>query len=150
MTDARQFTSPFPEVVREGDSIITLPDADGIYYLARIVRDEDAGAPDEMQDGFWPSADPDDAGYVAPEHYDEEQAHATAVYDGWVNDEWFYCGIILSKHLSDERFEEDPVFNSHVDSLWGIEANYPKENANACLMDYAHDLLATALAEGRA
>lgn len=51
----------------------------------------------------------------------------------WENGEWFYCGLIVSVWLDGEEIEDN------VDSLWGLEANYP-ESDNSHLSDVADDL----------
>ena len=52
----------------------------------------------------------------------------------WLNDEWFYCGIILSVSIG------ETILTDHAASLWGIEANYPESN-NSYLTDVANELL---------
>ena len=59
------------------------------------------------------------------------------------NDEWFYCGVILSVAL------EGITLDRFAASLWGIEANYP-DSDNAYLSEVANELLPEALAEAKA
>ena len=58
--------------------------------------------------------------------------------DAWKNDEWFYCGIILSVKI------EDVELTDHAASLWGIEANYP-DSENKYLTEVANELLGEAV-----
>lgn len=60
--------------------------------------------------------------------------------DAWCNDEWFYCGIVLSVVLNDSDHE----LTDHAAALWGIECNYG-DNGNAYLMDVANELLGEAI-----
>jgi len=45
-----------------GDTITCT--VDGYTVTARVARDETPDAPDERQDGFWPSLYPNDAGFI--------------------------------------------------------------------------------------
>ena len=59
-------------------------------------------------------------------------------WTAWLNDEWFYCGIILSVTIDETELTD------HAASLWGIEANYP-DSKNAYLSQIANELLSDAL-----
>ena len=61
----------------------------------------------------------------------------------WKNDEWFYCGVILTVEI------EGITLNRFAASLWGIEANYP-DSENAYLTEVATELLPEAMAEAKA
>ena len=63
---------------------------------------------------------------------------AERVMAAWKNDEWFYCGIILSVKI------EDVELTDHAASLWGIEANYP-DSQNEYLSEVANELLGQAM-----
>jgi hypothetical protein len=120
----------------------------GFEIVARIVRDDCPDAPDERQDGFWPSLYKDAPGFIGAGNgwrarFDAAQARAEAVMQAWRKDEWFYCGIVLSAAF------EGIVLESHAASLWGIEANYP-DSDNAYLSEVANELLPEALAAGQA
>lgn len=66
-----------------------------------------------------------------------------AALKAWCNDEWWYCGVVLSV----ER--EGVTLDEHAASLWGIECNYPTGD-NAYLTEVANELLSEALEAGRA
>ena len=139
------FRERFDRYVCEGDSIAV--EIDGFRVTARIVRDDCMDAPDQRQDGFWPSLYINDPGFIGPgnnfrERLAKAQAEAEAVMDAWRRDEWFYCGIVLA--IECEGVELD----STQASLWGIEANYPGSD-NAYLSEVAGELLPDALAAGR-
>ena len=61
----------------------------------------------------------------------------------WKNDDWFYCGIILSITIGKTELTD------HAASLWGIEANYP-DSKNAYLSQVANELLPEALDAAKA
>ena len=61
-------------------------------------------------------------------------AHIIKVRKAWENDDWFYCGIVLSA-------ERDGWTKDHLASLWGIECNYP-DSDNSYLLTVANELLA--------
>ncbi|MEM0984835.1 MAG: hypothetical protein AAGJ32_01185 [Pseudomonadota bacterium] len=140
------FTERFQSFVCEGDSITC--EAQGFEITARIVRDDCPDAPDQRQDGFWPSLYKDAPGFIGPgnnfrERFAEAQALAEAVMQAWRDDEWFYCGIVLSVS------REGIVLDSYAASLWGIQANYP-DSDNSYLNTIASELLPEALGAGHA
>ena len=112
------------------------------------MRDDCPDAPDERQDGFWPSLYIDAPGFIGAgnnfrERFAQAQARAEAVMGAWRKDEWFYCGIVLSVAF------EGVLLDDYAASLLGIEANYP-DSDNAYLTDVASELLPEALDNGRA
>ncbi len=141
------FTSTFGSFVCGGDFIETKPDYRGVVFKARVKYDDCRDSPDERQDGFWPSRDPQAAGYVRPENFDAEQAKAEKVMAAWNNDRWWYCGIVISIHV--DLLGEEVLLDNFAASLWGIEANYP-DSDNSYLTDVANELLdeAQGIADG--
>lgn len=140
------FTQRFQTFVCEGDSITC--DMEGFEVVAQIVRDDCTDAPDQRQDGFWPSLYKDSPGFIGAgpnyrQRFDAAQAKAEAVMQAWRDDEWFYCGIVLSVS------REGIVLDAIAASLWGIEANYP-DLGNDDLNTIANELLPEALDTGRA
>jgi hypothetical protein len=139
------FAQGFPSYVCPGDSVSC--DAGPFTVLAQVVPDDCPDAPDQRQDGFWPSLYKEAPGFIGPgpnhrQRFAEAQAKAEAVMDGWRKGDWFYCGIVLSVLL------EDVVLASHAASLWGIEANYPGAD-NSYLSEVANELLPEAVAMAR-
>ena len=140
-----KFVQGFQSYVCPGDSITS--EAGPFTVLAQIVADDCLNAPDQRQDGFWPSLYIDAPGFIGPgpnhrQRFAEAQAKAEAVMEGWRKGEWFYCGIVLSVAL------EGVVLASHAASLWGIEANFPGAD-NSCLTEVANELLPEAVAIAR-
>lgn len=140
------FTEKFGPFVCEGDTITC--EAQGFTFAARIVRDDCGDAPDQRQDGFWPSLYKDDAGFIGAGNgwrarFDAAQARAEAVMEAWRKDGWFYCGIVISA-----RFDGIEI-DDHAASLWGIEANYP-DSGNAYLAEVANELLPEAITVAKA
>ena len=124
----------FDSFVCEGD--IIAGQVDGYTVTARVVRDDTPDSPDQRQDGFWPSLDPQDADLQTA------KARAKAVMDAWEADEWFYCGIVVCVSRAGITLDD------HAASLWGIEANYPG-SANAYLTEVARELVPEALDAAR-
>lgn len=129
-----------------GDSIAC--DAEGFRIVARIVPDDCPDAPDQRQDGFWPSLYIGDPGFIGPgngfrERFAEAQARAERVMDAWREGDWFYAGLVLSVSL------EGVILDEHAISLWGIEVNHP-DTDNRQLTDVANELLPEALMIARA
>lgn len=76
-------------------------------------------------------------------HKSREETRTCAVeqdfkvlYD-WFNDHWFFCGIVLSLHKSED--DGDHEIDDHLASLWGIECNCLDDNSY--LLVVANDLL---------
>ena len=136
------FQTAFDTYVCEGDTITA--DVSGFTITARIYRDDTGDAPDERDDGFWPSLDASDAGYVNREDFESEHAKAQRAMDAWRNDEWFYCGVAIQV----SRAGVD-LTNEYGAALWGIEANYPGSD-NAYLTEVAEGLVSEALDAAKA
>ncbi|MEE9271655.1 MAG: hypothetical protein V3U57_00020 [Robiginitomaculum sp.] len=141
-----EFAEQFLPYVCLGDSISV--DVGDYTITARIAHDDTVDKPDERQDGFWPSLDPKAAGFIRAgngwrKRFEEQQAKAESVMAVWLNDEWFYCGIILSVTIDETELTD------HAASLWGIEANYP-DSDNAYLSQVANELLSEALDAAKA
>jgi hypothetical protein len=139
------FTNNFATFVCPGDAITG--EAGPFTVLAQIVPDDCPDAPDQRQDGFWPSLYADAPGFIGPgpnhrQRFAEAQAKAEAVMEGWRKGDWFYCGIVLSVSL------EGVQLAFHAASLWGIEANYPGAD-NSYLKEVANELLPEAVAVAR-
>lgn len=135
------FAEQFQNYVCLGDSISV--DVGDYTVTARIAHDDTVDKPDERDSGFWPSLDPNAAGFIGAgngwrKRFDEQQAKAESVMAAWKNDNWFYCGIILSVSI------DETILTDHAASLWGVEANYP-DSDNTYLTQVANDLLGDAL-----
>ncbi len=117
-----EFTKHFDRYVCEGDMIETTA-PDGIRLVATIYRDDSGEAPDERDEGFWPSLDPQSCGYIGPRSkatLARHTARAQSVMDAWKNDEWFYCGVAVQAWLNDT-----PLTHKYGAALWGVDCNYP-------------------------
>ena len=140
------FTQKFDDFVCIDDSITC--EMNGYTITARVAHDETPDAPDERQDGFWPSLYKGDAGFIGAgngwrDRFAKAQAKAERVMAAWKNDEWYYCGVILSVSI------EGLTLDRFAASLWGIEANYP-DSDNAYLTEVANELLPEALEAAKA
>ena len=139
------FVQGFQSYVCPGDTITCV--AGPFTVLAQIVPDDCPDAPDQRQDGFWPSPYANATGFIGPgpnhrQRLAEAQAKAEAVMEGWRKRDWFYCGIVLSVSL------EGVQLACHAASLWGMEANYP-ETDNSYLTEVANELLPEAIVVSR-
>ena len=136
------FTQKFGRFACEGDSIQC--EVDGFTCRATVYHDDSSDKPDEWDDGFWPSRDPNAAGYVLPKDFDAQQALAERVMAAWKNDEWFYCGVAVTVSRADVQ-----LTGRYTNALWGIECNYP-DSDNDYLREVANELLGEALDAARA
>ena len=125
-----EFTDKFDSFVCMGDSISV--DHDGFTISARI----------EFDDQY--TIDDDDAHNVDQSVTgcdDEQQETLLKNRRAWMENEWWYGGVVLSVSKNDIMLDE------HAASLWGIEINYPTSD-NGYLTDVANELLSEALERG--
>jgi hypothetical protein len=101
-----------------------IPQQVHIYWTMITERDDTAGKPDEMQDGYWPSHDPDDAGYVPAEQFDDAHDIAQQRMNGWLNDVWEYIGVMAKATvyipIGGTSFR---VMELQSSGIWGIESD---------------------------
>lgn len=139
----------FQDYVGEGDSITC--ERDGFTLTATVYWDDCVDAPDQRQDGYWPSLDPESAGYIGPKSkrtLERHMAKAKAIMDAWKRDEWWYVGVAVTVSKAGVQLTEQ-----YHHALWGVECNYPggrKGKRNAYLSQVAEELTGEALAEAKA
>jgi hypothetical protein len=105
----------FDNYVCHGDTITW--SKEGFDFVARVEHDQDTKPTD-------------------CDCYDE------ADIDRWNNDEWFYCGLVVSVSRNGVELSE------HAASLWGIDCNFGKDNSY--LSEVAQELESEALDVARA
>ena len=115
-----------------GDSV-TVEHAGFTLRASIHLDDSDEGAPDKRSDGFWPSLDPRDAGWIgkrSPSTLRRHMVRARAVMAAYEDGSLFYCGVVVT-------VERDGV-ELGSNSLWGVECNYPG-SANTYLAECANE-----------
>lgn len=128
-----EFAEPFDKFVCDGSSITCT--VDGIEFRAEVVTDSDFGIDDD---------DIHNTDRSVTGCSEEQHKKLMAAREAWKRDEWFYCGIVISaRHVKTDTYWD------HLDSLWGIEANYP-ESDNSYLKDVANEMLPGAVKKVRA
>lgn len=139
----------FDSYVCEGDTVKI--EIDGFTLVATVYRDDDSGAPDTEQDGFWPSLDPNDPGYIGRKSKStlaRHMARAKEVLQAWKDDEWFWCGVAVT--VSKDGIQ---LTNDYAHALWGIECNYPifrkRDHPNSYLSQVADEYIEEALQDAR-
>lgn len=139
----------FDRYVCDGDTV-TL-DIDGFTLTATIYRDDDHGAPDEDDEGFWPSLDPNNAGYIGNKSKStlaRRMASAERDMQAWRDGEWFYGGVAVTV----ER-EGVQLTGRYDHAVWGLQCNYPERNKrhrpNGYLAEVASKLIEEALNAAR-
>lgn len=143
------FKKHFETYVCDGDSITC--EVDGFTARATLYYDDDTTPPDKRQDGFWPSLDPKDAGYIGAKSkrtLARERARMQMIMDAWLKDEWHYYGVAVTVWKDDVR-----LTGEFDHALWGIEGNWPahnkKLNPNSYFLDVANEYLPEALAAAK-
>lgn len=73
-----------------------LPQQVRLEWSRLVVDDCEQPRPDEAMDGFWPSQNPADNGYVgnvSDEEFEAAWKRAQARMDAWENGEWNWVGV---------------------------------------------------------
>jgi hypothetical protein len=125
------FIEKFDSYVCENDSITI--DREGFTISARIERDTDYGIDDD---------DCHNEDQSVTGCNDEQFKKLLSARAAWLNDEWFYCGVVLSVKKG------NVILDNHAASLWGIECNYP-DSDNRHLTEVANELLQEAVETGK-
>ena len=118
-------------------------EVDGYELRAWTERDDDGDAPDLCDEGFWPSDDPNDAGYIGRKSkrtLARHHAKAEEIMRAWRDDEWDYCGVCVS--VSRVGVE---LCQGYEAALWGCERNHPLDKDNDQLLEVANQLIPEAL-----
>lgn len=125
------FETDFKPYALAGDAIEG--SAEGFDLVARIVYDEDY------------RLDYDDCHNLEALKGESKEVRdwVTKCQKAWLNEEWFYCGIVIWVYRNGVEISE------HAASLWGIECNYPQKdeskNANIHLREVANEIAWEAL-----
>lgn len=99
-----------------------------ITWERQTPRDDSADRPDEMQDGYWPSLDRNEAGFVGDgvtiAEFGEMQAEAQKRMTAWENDEWEFVGVIAIAHVAIPAGGGSYALHTFRSTgLWGIESD---------------------------
>jgi hypothetical protein len=134
-----------------GDTIEA--EVDGFLIVARLEDDRGLASPDKVDEGFWPSLDPSDPGYIGPKSPATLRRHmkrARAILEAWERGEWSWCGVVLS------IYRDGVLLDGHAASLWGLALNFPaftkrdQARSNCYLTECAEEMIPEALDVGRA
>jgi hypothetical protein len=139
------FTRDFDKYACNGDTITCT--VDGFDCTATLYHDDDPTPPDERQDGFWPSLDPKDDGYIGdktPAQLTAAMRRASHVMNTWRRDEWWYVGVAVTVTKNGI-----PLTGRYDHAVWGVECNYPYGD-NSRLRESANEFLTEALKAARA
>ena len=120
------FSTKFDTYACVNDSITA--SIDGIDYTATIHHDTEHHINDD---------DHHDENQDVTGCDDEQFAKLLKCRQAWFDDEWSYCGIIVTASKGGIELEIS-------ESLWGLEMNYP-DSDNAYLTEEANNLLEQAI-----
>lgn len=93
-------------------------------------------------EGFDISARVEFDGDTKPTDFD---CYSKSEIAAWKNEEWFFCGIVLSVSRNGVELSD------HVASLWGVECNFPprRKNPNTYLSEVCAELQSEAIETAR-
>lgn len=131
-----EFKEKFDDWVCDGDSISV--EIGPFTFTALVEHDPYGDSPDEIC-GFWPSKDPNNAGYVPPDKFDASLRRSKMIMDKYERGEWGYYVMCL------EVESEEAHFSAFAGRLGGLEVNHPLAEDNSYLTDVANELLLESL-----
>lgn len=116
---------------------------DGFYVqFERLLIDNDTtGRPDEHDEGFLPSQDPNAAGWVAPENFESEMQKARAHMQAFESGIWSFIGVRARANCMVVRNGTGTLFNLESAGLWGVESDSSEEDLNQIFEEEKADLL---------
>ena len=100
------------------------PDGFYVQFARKVIPDDSADRPDEMDDGFWPSLDPKAAGYVSPDKkFEEEHAKAKQRMADYEHGVWGYVGVRAQARCLIVKDGTGTLINLESPGVWGIESD---------------------------
>lgn len=114
MTDTQNYDSKAAQVV-------------SIEWRRVILTDDTPDGPDQRQDGFWPSRDPNANGYIGEHTPAEFEAALMAANDrmaAWAKGDWEFVGVIARADIA-VPIGQGCFTSFTIDSagLWGVESD---------------------------
>ncbi len=111
-----------------------LPQQVRIQWARLIVEDEHQPRPDEAQDGFWPSVNPDDAGYIgsdSPQLLEAAWDRAEARMEAFENGEWRWIGVqARARVLVPIGGNSFAAYEFTSPGVWGTESDSDEAHLN--------------------
>lgn len=103
-----------------------------IIWRMETPRDDSTSAdfyddPTHVDEGFFPSLDVDDAGYIGPNptrSYQEQMDAANARYQAFCNDDWEYVGVIAEAQVYIPIGGSSYTIHTFKSAgVWGVESD---------------------------
>ena len=100
----------------------------GLYvnFKIRTVDDDNQEAPDKNCDGYWPSLNPNDAGYIGEnpkKSFDQQMEEARQRLRDWELGRWNYIGVYAVAQIHDHCGGCITTYTLESSGLWGIESD---------------------------
>jgi hypothetical protein len=97
-----------------------------LHITWQLVTEPDLSSegPEERDEAFWPSADPDHCAYVEPANFESAMAEAKDRMERFQNGDWEYVGVLAAARLlipiGGGSFR---ILDVQSAGLWGIESD---------------------------
>ena len=95
----------------------------------KVVKpDYDSSPPDIMSDGYWPSKDPSDPGYIGENpkvSYAEQFAAAKRRLRAYDRGEWWYVGVKARATIAIKWSHGTTTYRLDSPGVWGVESDCP-------------------------
>jgi len=107
------------------------PDGCYIQFQKKLIPDDDNPRPDEKDDGFWPSLNPKDAGYVgdnflccvSDSEFNQIELAAHYRMRAWERGDWYYVGVRAVALCFIVRNGVGTYVNIESPGIWGVESD---------------------------
>lgn len=111
--------------------------------ITRVLEDDTYhGAPDEDNEGFWPSKDENAPGYCPPEHFEKSMATAKQRMAQFKAGQWNYVGVRAMASIfipiGQGSICEYKLLSA---GLWGIESDSGEKYLNEVFEEQAAELV---------
>lgn len=106
------------------------PDGCYITFERLELMDDNLDRPDERQDGFWPSLDKHDPGYIGPNPvvgFAAQHIAAQDRMDAWEHGDWTYIGILARARVFIVRNGTGRHLTLNSAGSWGMASDSDKE-----------------------
>lgn len=94
-----------------------------VTITMECAQDDRGDRPDDNDEDFWPSKDPDAADYVFSENYETQMELAQERMNAWRNGEWEYIGVRAVADIKVPYGRDWITTRIKSPGLWGIESD---------------------------
>ncbi len=123
----------------------TPPDGVYIEFTRKLVNDfDDNTPPDQRDDGFWPSLDRNEVGFIGDgvtlEEFAKQEAAANKRMEGFEQGYWNWCGVRAVATIYHKCNRTITQYSVESAGVWGVESDAPDAHLNELFTDQQSEL----------